>query len=175
MRKVWGIGIPWQAEKLEFGEEKPGIEQHCHSEPVRTLVWESPSNFRLPIVIQVILSCRFPEFIHEKGYFYPGDCHASVRYFIAMTWNSTNSNLPQCRFTSKNFLYGNYITTFSKLQCLSGHIWGGRELSGKRYRFRRNKYLLFGALVVRCMWWRLGFCQRTTALFCRTRRIYRIS
>ena len=75
----------------------------------------------------------------------------------------------------KKFLYGNYITTFSKLQCLSGHIWGGRELSGKRYPFRRNMYLLSGALVVRCMWWRLGFCQRTTALFCRTRRIYRIS
>ena len=91
------------------------------------------------------------------------------------TNSSTNSNLPQCRFTSKIFLYGNYITTFSKLQCLSGHIWGGRELSGKRYPFRRNKYLLSGALVVRCMWWRLGFCQRTTALFCRTRRIYRIS
>ena len=69
---------PLRPYKLKFGEEKPGIEQHCHSEPVRTLVWESPSNFRLPIVIQVILSCRFPEFIHEKGYFYPGDCHASV-------------------------------------------------------------------------------------------------
>ena len=66
MRKVWGIGIPWQTEKLEFGEEKPGIEQHCHSEPVRTLVWESPSNSRQPIVIQAVLLYRFPEFIYEK-------------------------------------------------------------------------------------------------------------
>ena len=32
-----------------------------------------------------------PEFIHGKLYFYSGDCHASVRYFIAMTGNSINS------------------------------------------------------------------------------------
>ena len=41
----------------------------CHSEPVRTLVWESPPSSRL----------------HSPK---DGDCHASVRYFIAMTWNS---------------------------------------------------------------------------------------
>ena len=41
-------------------------EQRCHSEPARTLVWESPSTFGLPIVIQVVLSCRFPEFVHEQ-------------------------------------------------------------------------------------------------------------
>ena len=119
----------------------------------------------------------------RKGVLLSGGLPRQCAHWLAMTWNSTNSNLPQCRFTSKNFLYGNYITTFSKLQCLSGHIWGclsghiwgGRELSGKRCRFRRNMYLLSGALVIRCMWWRLGFCQRTTALFCRTRRIYRIS
>ena len=55
--------------KLEFGEERPGIEQHCHSEPARTLVWESPSNFGQSIVIQSVLLHRFPEFIHEKLYF----------------------------------------------------------------------------------------------------------
>ena len=57
------------------------------------LSWESPSNSRRPIVIQSVLICRFPGFIHEKWYVYPGDCHASVRYFIAMTGNSPNSNL----------------------------------------------------------------------------------
>ena len=30
------IGFARQGYKLEFVEEKPGIEQHCHSEPVRT-------------------------------------------------------------------------------------------------------------------------------------------
>ena len=73
---------------MEFGEGSQGIEQHCHSEPVLKLVWESPSNFGKPIVIQAVLSCRIPEFSHEKSCFYSGDCHASVRYFIAMTGNS---------------------------------------------------------------------------------------
>ena len=31
-----------------------------------------------------------------KWYFCPGDCHASVRYFIAMTGKSINSNLSVC-------------------------------------------------------------------------------
>ena len=51
----------------------------CHSEPARTLVWESPSTFEYLIVIQTVLSHRFPEFVHEKWCFYPGDCHASLR------------------------------------------------------------------------------------------------
>ena len=72
------IGFTQQTDKLDFDEERPGIEQHCHSEPVRRLVWESPSNFVLPIVIQTDLTCRFPEFIQEKWYVYSGDCHASV-------------------------------------------------------------------------------------------------
>ena len=37
-----------------------------HSEPVLRLVWESPSNYRRPIVIQAVLSCRFPVSIHEE-------------------------------------------------------------------------------------------------------------
>ena len=68
-----------QTEKLVFAGESQCFEQHCHSEPVLRLVWESPSNSRQPIVIQTVLSCRFPEFILEKWCFYPGDCHASVR------------------------------------------------------------------------------------------------
>ena len=87
------LGIVLWRYKSEFVEERLGIEQHCHSEPVRRLVWESPSNSRQPIVIQSVLLCRFPGFIHEKWYVYPWDCHASVRYFIAMTGNSINSNL----------------------------------------------------------------------------------
>ena len=55
-----------QSGKLEFVEGSQGIEQHCHSEPVRRLVWESPLNFGQLIVIQSVLTCRFPEFIHEK-------------------------------------------------------------------------------------------------------------
>ena len=31
-----------------------------------------------PIVIQALF-CRLSEFIHEKLFFYPGDCHASLR------------------------------------------------------------------------------------------------
>ena len=64
---------------MEFAEGSARPEQHCHSEPVRTLAWESPSNSGLPIVIQTVLSCHFPEFIHEKWYFYSGDCHTSLR------------------------------------------------------------------------------------------------
>ena len=48
-----------------------------HSEPVLTLVWESPSNFRLFIVIQTVLLHRFLEFSHEKWCVYPGDCHTT--------------------------------------------------------------------------------------------------
>ena len=44
---------------MEFVEGSQGIEQHCHSEPVRTLVWESPSNSRQPIVIQTALFAPF--------------------------------------------------------------------------------------------------------------------
>ena len=64
-------------------------EQHCHSEPARTLVWESPSNFRQFFVIQMVLFCCFPDFIHEKWCFYPGDCHTSdIGHWFAMTGSS---------------------------------------------------------------------------------------
>ena len=54
------LGIVLWRYKLEFEEGSAGPEQHCHSEPARTLVWESPSYFGLPIVMQSVLSCRFP-------------------------------------------------------------------------------------------------------------------
>ena len=73
------FGGTGQIDKLEFAEGSQGIEQLCHSEPVLKLVWESPSNSGQLIVIQTVLFCRFPEFIHEKLCFYPGDCHASLR------------------------------------------------------------------------------------------------
>ena len=44
-------------DKLKFAEVSQGFEQHCHSEPVRTLAWESPSNFGQLIVIQTVLFC----------------------------------------------------------------------------------------------------------------------
>ena len=62
------LGIVLWRYKLEFEEGSAGPEQHCHSEPVRTLVWESPSNYGQTIVIQTVLLYRFPEFIHEKWY-----------------------------------------------------------------------------------------------------------
>ena len=76
--------------KVEFAEGIQGLEQRCHSEPVRRLVWESPSTFGYLIVIQTVLSHRFPEFVHEKWCFYPGDCHTSdVGHWFAMTGNSS--------------------------------------------------------------------------------------
>ena len=62
------LGIVLWRGKLEFVEVSARPEQHCHSEPVRRLQWESPSNFRQPIVIQTVLLRRFLEFIHEKWY-----------------------------------------------------------------------------------------------------------
>ena len=84
---------------MEFAEGSQGIEQHCRSEPVRKLVWESPSNSRYLIVIQNISFDPFSGiglYVIEKWCFYPGDCHTSVRYFIAMTGNSPNTNLSLC-------------------------------------------------------------------------------
>ena len=85
------IGLTQQNDKLEFVEKRPGIEQHCHSEPVRTLVWESPSKFEQPIVMQTVLLHCFPEFIYEKWHVYPVDCHTRKADWFAMTGNSTNS------------------------------------------------------------------------------------
>ena len=45
---------------MEFAEGSRRIEQHCHSEPVLKLVWESPSNFGQLIVIQTALFVPFP-------------------------------------------------------------------------------------------------------------------
>ena len=57
-----------QRDKLEFAEGKKGIEQLCHSEPVRTLVWESPSNSKRHTVIQSVQISRVTVSIHEKWY-----------------------------------------------------------------------------------------------------------
>ena len=106
------LGFPYMRIRSMHEDDKLGIcripghcdwrtVRTCHSEPVRTLVWESPSNFGLPIVIQTVLLHRFPEFIHEKLCFYPGDCHASVRYFIAMTGKSAARQIPNLRTTER--------------------------------------------------------------------------
>ena len=52
------------------------------------LVWESPSKSEQPIVVQAVLLHCFPDFIHERRYFYPGDCHARKANWLAMTGNS---------------------------------------------------------------------------------------
>ena len=62
------IGFCKYIGKLEFVEGSAPPEQHCHSEPVLKLVWESPSNSGLLIVMQTVLLYRLPEFIHEKRY-----------------------------------------------------------------------------------------------------------
>ena len=50
----------------------------------------------------------------RKGVLLSGGLPRQCAHWLAMTWNSTNSNLPQCRFTSKNFirkLYHNFFKT----------------------------------------------------------------
>ena len=50
----------------------------------------------------------------RKGVLLSGGLPRQCAHRLAMTWNSTNSNLPQCRFTSKNFirkLYHNFFKT----------------------------------------------------------------
>ncbi|MDY5641428.1 MAG: hypothetical protein SPG79_00290, partial [Candidatus Faecousia sp.] len=54
-------------DKLEFEEGSAGPEQHCHSEPVRTLVWESPSNSGQPIVIHTALLHHFHSLLTKSG------------------------------------------------------------------------------------------------------------
>ena len=54
------LGIVLWYANLEFAEGSQGVVQHCHSEPVRTLVWESPSKSEQPIVIQAVLLHHFP-------------------------------------------------------------------------------------------------------------------
>ena len=99
-------GVKSENEQLEFAEVSVRPEQHCHSEPVRTLVWESSSNSRQPIVIQAVLLRRFQEFIHEKWCVYPGDCHARKENWLAMTGNSiphpSVRQIPICLFAAPN-------------------------------------------------------------------------
>ena len=61
------LGIVLWRYKSEFVEERLGIEQHCHSEPVRRLVWESPSKSEQPIVIQAVLLHHFHSLLTKSG------------------------------------------------------------------------------------------------------------
>ena len=63
------IAMTWNSGVGISPVQQAAFQNTCHSEPVLTLVWESPPSSRL----------------HSPK---DGDCHASVRYFIAMTWNS---------------------------------------------------------------------------------------
>ena len=110
---------------MGFVEVSARLEQHCHSEPVRTLVWESPSKFGLLFVIQSVLFWRFPVSIHEKWYVYPGDCHTRKADWFAMTGNSSNSNL--------SFECVNPISTLSYISYRISYILSLSRL----YIFRR--------------------------------------
>ena len=73
----------------------------CHSEPVRTLVWESPSNFGQPIVIQTAL------FVPLSGIF-PREVVLLIRRlprqfenWLAMTGKSAARQIPICRATER--------------------------------------------------------------------------
>ena len=60
-------GVKTENEQLEFVEVSTRPEQHCHSEPVRTLVWESPSNYGQPIVIHTALLHHFHSLLTKSG------------------------------------------------------------------------------------------------------------
>ena len=63
----------------------------CHSEPVRTLVWESPSNSRQPIVIQTVLFTPFSEVHLREILLLSGRLPHQSEDWFAMTGNSPNS------------------------------------------------------------------------------------
>ena len=66
-------GAALEKSHIGIGRYDKCIVRTCHSEPVRTLVWESPSIFGQSIVIQFVLFVRSPG-IHlcviEKWFFY---------------------------------------------------------------------------------------------------------
>ena len=83
-----GMDITQQPDKLEFAEERPGIEQHCHSEPVRTLVWESLSNSRQLIVIQTVVFVPFSGILPREVVRLTGGLPHQSEDWFAMTGNS---------------------------------------------------------------------------------------
>ena len=91
------IGITQQNDKLGICRGKRGLEQHCHSEPVRTLVWESPSNSRQLIVIQTVVFVPFSGILPREVVRLTGGLPRQCAHWLAMTGNSTNSNLPRHR------------------------------------------------------------------------------
>ncbi len=77
----------------EFVEVSARPEQHCHSEPVRRLVWESPSNSGQPIVIQSVLFVPFPGIHPREVVRLTRGLPRQFENWLAMTGNSINSNL----------------------------------------------------------------------------------
>ena len=84
------LGIVLCRYKLEFEEGSAGPEQHCHSEPVRTLAWESPSFKVEPI-----------NFGPEKL----GDCHTRKADWFAMTGFSTGSTPTEKLFRGRCVIF----------------------------------------------------------------------
>ena len=76
---------------------KRGLEQHCHSEPVRTLVWESPSNSRQLIVIQTVVFVPFSGILPREVVRLTGGLPHQSEDWFAMTGNSIARQIPICR------------------------------------------------------------------------------
>ena len=87
---------PLRPYKLEFVEVNARPEQHCHSEPVRTLVWESPSNSGQLIVIQTVVFVPFSGILPREVVCLTGGLPHQFANWLAMTGNSSNSNLSVC-------------------------------------------------------------------------------
>ena len=87
---------PLRPYKLGICRGKCDPEQHCHSEPVLTLVWESPSNFGLSIVIQTALFVPFSGTLPREVVLLTRRLPHQSEDWFAMTGNSPNSNLSVC-------------------------------------------------------------------------------
>ena len=67
----------------------------------------------------------------RKGVLLSGGLPRQCAHWLAMTWNSTNSNLPQCRFTSKNFIRKLYHNFFKTAMPFRAHL-GRRGIIRKK-------------------------------------------
>ena len=84
-------------EKLEFVEVSARPEQHCHSEPARTLVWESPSNSVLFIVIQTALFVLFSRIRPREMVLLTRRLPRQCEHWLAMTGKSIARQIPICQ------------------------------------------------------------------------------
>ena len=82
------IGLTQQSDKFRFVGQMPSHQSTGHCEPVTDVTGVAISNFS-----------GISRIFGKKMFENPGDCHASVRYFFAMTTffnSSLNRNLHTC-------------------------------------------------------------------------------